>query len=107
MRKIYFPIFVILFVVLTLSICLSDSVRTVTIFFISDEHGYLEPEQEGIKSYGGAANLMAVLRQKGYQPDTDRSILISGAFYWMTLVRERVRTERSVVIVAVRSGRSE
>jgi 5'-nucleotidase/UDP-sugar diphosphatase len=82
MRKINFLIAVILFTALTLSACSSDSVQTVTIFFTSDEHGHLEPEQEGTTSYGGAANLMATLRQEGYDPDSDRSILISGGDMW-------------------------
>jgi len=82
MRKINVPIVVLFFAVMALSVCLGDSVRTVTIFYTSDEHGYLEPEQEGTKYYGGAANLMAVLRREGYDPDSDRSLLISGGDMW-------------------------
>jgi len=82
MRKIRASAILILFALLTLSVCLSGSTRTVTIFFTSDEHGYLEPQLEGPKSSGGAANLMAVMRQAGYDPDSNRSILLSGGDMW-------------------------
>ncbi len=82
MRKIHFYAIAVLFAALTLSFCLSGSARTVTIFFTSDEHGYLEPQLEGSKSSGGAAYLMAVMRRNGYDPDSDRSILISGGDMW-------------------------
>ena len=82
MRKTRVSVVVVLLSLLTLSVCLSGSTRTVTIFFTSDEHGYLEPQVAGSKSTGGAANLMTVMRSRGYDPDSDRSILVSGGDMW-------------------------
>jgi 2',3'-cyclic-nucleotide 2'-phosphodiesterase (5'-nucleotidase family) len=59
-----------------------DGIRTVTMFYTSDEHGYLEPIQRGSVTLGGAANLMAALRQRGYDPDGDDALLISGGDMW-------------------------
>ena len=61
---------------------LGDTVRTVTIFYTSDEHGYLEPTPKGPDTLGGAANLLALLRQRGYNPDGDNSLLLSGGDMW-------------------------
>ena len=64
---------------------LSDTVRTVTIFYTNDEHGYLEPIQKGSDTLGGAANLLSALRQRGYDPDgpdDDNALLISGGDMW-------------------------
>ncbi len=61
---------------------LSDTVRTVTIFYTSDEHGYLEPIEKGSDTLGGAANLLALLRQRGYDPDSDDTLLLSGGDMW-------------------------
>jgi 5'-nucleotidase/UDP-sugar diphosphatase len=82
MRKIQASVIAILFAALTLSVCLSGSTRTVTIFFTSDEHGYLQPQIERSKSSGGAANLMTVMRGEGYDPQSNRSILISSGDMW-------------------------
>jgi 5'-nucleotidase/UDP-sugar diphosphatase len=57
-------------------------IRTVTIFYTSDEHGYLEPIQSGSATLGGAANLLTALRQRGYDPDGDDALLISGGDMW-------------------------
>ena len=59
-----------------------DTVHTVTIFYTSDEHGYLEPIQRGSDTVGGAANLLATLRQRGYDPDGDKALLLSGGDMW-------------------------
>jgi 5'-nucleotidase/UDP-sugar diphosphatase len=61
---------------------LGDTTRTVTLFYTSDEHGYLEPIQEGPDTLGGAANLMATLRQRGYDPDGAEALLLSGGDMW-------------------------
>jgi len=59
-----------------------DTVRTVTIFYTSDEHGYLEPIQRGSDTLGGAANLLGTLRQRGYDPDGSDTLLLSGGDMW-------------------------
>lgn len=59
-----------------------DSVRKITVFFTSDEEGYLEPIKDKVTAYGGAANVMAALRQRGYRPDGDQSLLLSGGDMW-------------------------
>jgi 2',3'-cyclic-nucleotide 2'-phosphodiesterase (5'-nucleotidase family) len=59
-----------------------DQVRTITIFYTSDEHGYLEPTRDSSKTYGGAANVMAALKEHGYHLDSDNSILLSGGDIW-------------------------
>jgi 5'-nucleotidase/UDP-sugar diphosphatase len=59
-----------------------DTTRTVTIFYTSDEEGYLEPVQTSSDTLGGAANLLAVLRQRGYDPDGDDALLLSGGDMW-------------------------
>jgi 5'-nucleotidase / UDP-sugar diphosphatase len=59
-----------------------DPVRKITIFYTSDEEGYLEPTKDRVKAYGGSANVMAALRQRGYRPDGDRSLLLSGGDMW-------------------------
>jgi 5'-nucleotidase/UDP-sugar diphosphatase len=59
-----------------------DTVRTITIFYTSDEHGYLEPIEEGADTLGGAANLLATMRQRGYDPDADEALLLSGGDMW-------------------------
>ncbi len=59
-----------------------DTIRTVTIFYTSDEHGYLEPIQRSSDTIGGAANLLATLRQRGYDPDGDKALLLSGGDMW-------------------------
>ena len=82
MRKISFLIAVILTGILTITVVEKGSIRTVTVFCTSDEHGYLEPVQEKTKSCGGAANTMADLRQRGYAPDGDESLLLSGGDMW-------------------------
>jgi len=41
-----------------------DAVRKITIFYTSDEEGYLEPTKDRVKAYGGSANVMAALRQR-------------------------------------------
>ena len=60
----------------------ADAIRTVTIFTTSDEEGYLEPIQDGPDTLGGAANLLATLRQRGYDPDGDGALLLSGGDMW-------------------------
>ena len=60
----------------------SDTIRTIPIFYTSDEHGYLEPIQKGSDTVGGAANLLALLRQRGYDPDGDDTLLLSGGDMW-------------------------
>jgi 5'-nucleotidase/UDP-sugar diphosphatase len=60
----------------------NDPARTITIFYTSDEEGYLEPISDKSKTYGGAANLMAALRQHGYNPDSDEALLLSGGDMW-------------------------
>jgi 5'-nucleotidase/UDP-sugar diphosphatase len=59
-----------------------DNVRTITIFYTSDEHGYLEPISDRSNTYGGAANLLAALRQRGYDPHSDDALLLSGGDMW-------------------------
>jgi 5'-nucleotidase/UDP-sugar diphosphatase len=59
-----------------------DPVRKITIFYTSDEEGYLEPTKDRIKAYGGSANVMAALRQRGYRPDGNQSLLLSGGDMW-------------------------
>ncbi len=59
-----------------------DPIRKITIFYTSDEEGYLEPTKDRIKAYGGAANVMAAMRQRGYRPDRDQSLLLSGGDLW-------------------------
>jgi 5'-nucleotidase/UDP-sugar diphosphatase len=59
-----------------------DTTRTVTIFYTSDEEGYLEPIQTGSDTLGGAANLLAALRQRGYDPNGDDALLLSGGDMW-------------------------
>ncbi len=66
----------------TLPPATGDAIRTVTVFYTSDEHGYLEPTAKGSNTVGGAANLMATLRQRGYDPDTDDTLLLSGGDMW-------------------------
>jgi len=61
---------------------LGDTVRTVTIFYTSDEHGYLEPIEKGTDTLGGAANLLGTLRQRGYDPDGSDTLLLSGGDMW-------------------------
>jgi 5'-nucleotidase/UDP-sugar diphosphatase len=56
--------------------------RTVTVFYTSDEHGYLEPIQKGADTLGGAANLLTALRQRGYDPDGGDALLLSGGDMW-------------------------
>jgi len=58
------------------------SVRTLTLFYTSDEEGYLEPRRDRSTTYGGAANMMAALRRHGYRPDGDESLLLSGGDMW-------------------------
>ena len=62
-----------------------DGIRTITIFYTSDEHGYLEPLEKGSDTLGGAANLLALLRQRGYDPDGpdgNDTLLLSGGDMW-------------------------
>ena len=59
-----------------------DTIRTVTVFCTSDEEGYLEPIQKGPDTIGGAANLLATLRQRGYDPDGSDALLLSGGDMW-------------------------
>ena len=59
-----------------------DSVRTIAIFYTSDEEGYLEQRSDKEKTYGGAANVLAALRQRGYSPDGDKALLLSGGDIW-------------------------
>lgn len=59
-----------------------DAVRTITIFYTSDEHGYLEPISSGSDTLGGAANLLAALQERGYEPDGDDALLLSGGDMW-------------------------
>jgi 5'-nucleotidase/UDP-sugar diphosphatase len=59
-----------------------NTVRKITIFYTSDEEGYLEPTKDRVNAYGGSANLMAALRQRGYRPDGDQSLLLSGGDMW-------------------------
>lgn len=95
MRKIDRLIAIVLFAALTiLTACQPDArsslipsnendpVRTITIFYTSDEEGYLEPISDKSKTYGGTANVMAALRQRGYRPDSDESLLLSGGDMW-------------------------
>lgn len=60
----------------------NDPVRTITIFYTNDEEGYLEPISDNSRTYGGAANLMSVLRQRGYRPDRHEALLLSGGDMW-------------------------
>jgi len=57
-------------------------IRQITIFYTSDEHGYLEPYEDGAYTVGGAAGLMALLREEGYDPDSDSALLLSGGDMW-------------------------
>lgn len=59
-----------------------DPVRTITLFYTSDEEGYLEPTRDRVKSSGGTAQVMAALRQRGYLPGGDRSLLLGGGDMW-------------------------
>ena len=59
-----------------------DPVRKITIFYTSDEEGYLEPTRDRVKAYGGSAHVMAALRQRGYRPEGDQSLLLSGGDMW-------------------------
>ena len=59
-----------------------DPGRKITIFYTSDEEGYLEPTKDRIKAYGGSANVMAAMRQRGYRPGSDQSLLLSGGDLW-------------------------
>ncbi len=59
-----------------------DPVRKITIFYTSDEEGYLEPTRDRVKSSGGSAQVMAALRQRGYLPGGDRSLLLGGGDMW-------------------------
>jgi len=59
-----------------------DPVRTISIFYTNDEEGYLEPISDKSKTYGGTANVMAALRQRGYRPDSDKALLLSGGDMW-------------------------
>ena len=59
-----------------------DPVRKITLFYTSDEEGYLEPTRDRVKSSGGSAQVMAALRQRGYLPGGDRSLLLSGGDMW-------------------------
>ncbi|MBN1956528.1 MAG: bifunctional metallophosphatase/5'-nucleotidase [Anaerolineae bacterium] len=56
--------------------------RQVTIFFTADEHGYLEPLEDGNTTIGGAAGLMAHLVAEGYEPHSDSALLLSGGDMW-------------------------
>ena len=78
------PIIVLFATLILLTACKveSDPVRTVTIFYTNDEEGYLEPTSDRAKTYGGAANLMAALRRRGYHPDNDKALLLSGGDVW-------------------------
>jgi 2',3'-cyclic-nucleotide 2'-phosphodiesterase (5'-nucleotidase family) len=60
----------------------TDTIRTITIFHTSDEHGYLEPISDRSNTYGGTANLLAALRQRGYDPDGDDALLLSSGDMW-------------------------
>jgi 2',3'-cyclic-nucleotide 2'-phosphodiesterase (5'-nucleotidase family) len=60
----------------------NNPVRTVTIFYTNDEEGYLEPISDRYKTYGGAANLMAALRERRYHPNGEDSLLLSGGDMW-------------------------
>jgi len=82
MRRLFVLIAAFLLVIPALSAVLNDSARTVTIFYTSDEHGYLEPVRDKVKSYGGAADLMTLLRRHGYDPNGGKSILLSGGDMW-------------------------
>ncbi|NLV32899.1 MAG: bifunctional metallophosphatase/5'-nucleotidase [Acidobacteria bacterium] len=60
----------------------SDPVRRITLFYTSDEEGYLEPTRDRVRSYGGSAQVMAALRQRGYLPGGEQSLLLSGGDMW-------------------------
>ena len=49
----------------------NKTIRTITIFTTSDEHGYLEPISDRSNTYGGTANLLTALRQRGHDPAGD------------------------------------
>jgi len=57
-------------------------VRTFTIFYTSDEEGYLESRSDRSKTYGGSANVMAELKKHGYHPGFNDSLLLSGGDMW-------------------------
>ncbi len=59
-----------------------DAIRTLTIFYTSDEHGYLESIEKDGQIVGGAAHLLAILRQRGYDPDGEDALLLSGGDMW-------------------------
>jgi len=95
MRKVDRLIAIMLFAALTiLAACRPDAkssiassneknpIRTITIFYTNDEEGYLEPVSDRSTTYGGAANVMAALRRRGYRPDSDSSLLLSGGDMW-------------------------
>jgi len=93
MRDLPYRISVILTVALTILVACTpatpsptpitgDTIRTVTIFYTSDEHGYLEPIPKGSDTLDGAANLLALLRQRGYDPNGDDTMLLSGGDMW-------------------------
>ncbi|HHS97782.1 MAG TPA: bifunctional metallophosphatase/5'-nucleotidase [Chloroflexi bacterium] len=90
--KRYIVFFVLLFLLIACAPSPSSSplspappaeARRITIFYTSDEHGYLEPREDGIYTVGGAAGLMAVLRQEGYDPESDTALLLSGGDMWV------------------------
>lgn len=56
--------------------------QALTLFYTSDEHGYLEPREDGVYTNGGAAGLMALLRQQGYDPAGEDHLLLSGGDMW-------------------------
>ncbi len=78
MKKIF-----VITLALLLTGCLSPSTtRQVTIFYTSDEHGALEARQENGGAVGGAAQVLSILRQEGYEPGSDETLLLSGGDMW-------------------------
>ncbi len=63
--------------------CTSDTV-SLTLFFTSDEHGWIFGEWSNDHSefYGGPAELMTQLRQRGYDPAGGSSLLLSDGDMW-------------------------
>jgi 2',3'-cyclic-nucleotide 2'-phosphodiesterase (5'-nucleotidase family) len=95
MRRIAFPIAILLAGVLAVSAACrlaskpapagaaeADSIRTIRIFYTNDEEGYLEPRSDATRTFGGTANLMAALRRRGYSPNSDKALLLSGGDMW-------------------------
>ncbi len=54
------------------------------LFFTADEHGWLFSgwSDDGTVFYGGAAELMTLMRERGYDPNENNSLLLSDGDMW-------------------------